>query len=96
VELESHDVLLAEGLPAESYMDAGNRAFFGREYGRLEAIDSDRVAESLTRYARPFVDNGPIVEAIRDRLVARAEALGAARIAPSRVSDAKVVSLRAA
>ena len=76
VELESHDVLLAEGLPAESYMDAGNRAFFGREYGRLEAIDSDRVAESLTRYARPFVDRGPIVEAIRQRLDARAEALG--------------------
>ena len=27
VELESHDVLLAEGLACESYMDAGNRAF---------------------------------------------------------------------
>ena len=75
VELESHDVLLAEGLPCESYMDAGNRAFFGREYGRLQAIDPVRVAESLTRYARPFVDAGPIVEAIRQRLDVRAETL---------------------
>jgi hypothetical protein len=79
VELENHDALLAEGLPCESYMDAGNRAFFGREYGRLETIDPGLVAESLTRYARPFVDHGPIVAAIRERLAARAEAIFAER-----------------
>ena len=28
IELEDHDVLLAEGAPAESYYDAGNRALF--------------------------------------------------------------------
>jgi len=28
VELPSHDVILAEGLPAESYLDTGNRADF--------------------------------------------------------------------
>jgi hypothetical protein len=75
VELESHDVLLAEGLPCESYMDAGNRAWFGREYGRLEMVDPERVAVSLTRYARPFVDRGQLVEAIRDRLQTQAGAL---------------------
>jgi hypothetical protein len=79
VELESHDVLLAEGLPAESYMDIGNRAWFGREYGRLEKIDPERVEASLAAYARPFVANGPIVEAICQRLAARAETLGWAR-----------------
>ncbi len=31
VELESHDVLLAEGLPAESYLDTGNRAVFAND-----------------------------------------------------------------
>jgi hypothetical protein len=72
VELESHDVLLADGLPCERYMDAGNRAFFGRSYGRLAEIDAERVAESLTRYARPFVDGGPILDAMRQRLEARA------------------------
>jgi hypothetical protein len=29
VELPAHDVILAEGLPAESYLDSGNRAAFG-------------------------------------------------------------------
>jgi hypothetical protein len=29
VELDSHSILLAEGLPAESYLDTGNRGFFG-------------------------------------------------------------------
>jgi hypothetical protein len=57
-------------------MDAGNRAFFGREYGRLEAIDPQRVAESLANYARPFVDRGPVVAAIRERLAARSAAVG--------------------
>ena len=78
VELESHDVLLAEGLGCESYMDTGNRAWFGRAHGRLAVVDPERVAESLTRYARPFVDHGPIVEAIRQRLMVRAETLAPA------------------
>ncbi len=75
VELESHDVLLAEGMPCESYMDAGNGAFLGRAHSRIGKVDPQRVAESLTRYARPFVDGGLIVEAIRERLACRAEAL---------------------
>jgi hypothetical protein len=80
VELASHDVLLAEGLGCESYMDTGNRAFFGRQYGRLGEIDPRRVAESLRRYARPFVADGPIVEAIRDRLESGAENASAINI----------------
>jgi len=76
VELESHDVLLAEGLGCESYMDSGNRAFFGREYGRLARVDPARVAESLNRYARPFVDGGPIVTSVATRLVELAKAQG--------------------
>jgi len=75
VELDSHDVLLAEGMPCESYMDTGNGAFFGRAYGRLGKVDPQRFTESLTRYARPFVGGGLIVEAIRERLACRVEAL---------------------
>jgi hypothetical protein len=33
VELDRHDVLLAEGLPAESFLDTGNRALFAGEPG---------------------------------------------------------------
>jgi hypothetical protein len=69
VELESHDVLLAEGLPCESYLDTGNRASFGRAYGRISEIDAERTAAAS---CRPFVDAGPIVEAIRQRLAAQA------------------------
>ena len=28
MELDQHAILLAEGLPAESYIDTGNRGFF--------------------------------------------------------------------
>jgi hypothetical protein len=76
VELESHDVLLAEGLPCESYMDAGNRDFFGRDYGRLPVVDPDRLAESLNCYARPFVNDGPILAFVRKRLSDRMKSLG--------------------
>jgi hypothetical protein len=79
VELESHDVLLAEGLACESYLDTGNRAFFGRVYGRLPRIDCDR---TLADSCRPFMADGPIVAAIRDRLASRADAI--CRAAPER------------
>jgi len=79
VELESHDVLLAEGMPCESYMDAGNRAFFGREYGRLESLDPERIEASLAAYARPFVNDPASLESVRRRLTARAERRGWAR-----------------
>ena len=75
VELESHDVLLAEGLPCESYLDDGNRATFanGDEaialYGRLDPLSWDDACA-------PWVDSGSQVEAVRNRLHARAEALG--------------------
>jgi hypothetical protein len=79
VELESHDVLLAEGLPCESYLEMDNRVFFGRAYGRLASVDADR--DPLAEYARPLVDAGPTVEALRERLTLRAEALGWSRVA---------------
>jgi hypothetical protein len=73
VELASHDVILAEGLPCESYLDLGNRLWFGRAYGRLAEIDPDR---SLAGSSRPVVSDEPSLEAIRLRLDARARAMG--------------------
>jgi len=40
VELDRHDILLAEGLPAESYLDTGNRALFAGETG-VRALHPD-------------------------------------------------------
>ena len=38
VELDSHDVLIANNLPAESYLAMGNRGFFEERRGLLPAI----------------------------------------------------------
>lgn len=40
VELADHGVLLADGLPAESYLDTGNRALFADEAGDLRKAKS--------------------------------------------------------
>jgi hypothetical protein len=61
VELDAHDVMLAEGLPAESYLDTGNRADFGNGGGavRLHPEFSGRAAAAAAwREARSCV---PIV-----------------------------------
>ncbi len=59
IELERHDLLLAEGLPCESYFDAGNRGALYQEWGiRTPARHP---------YAR-LVTSGPKLAKIRQRL----------------------------
>lgn len=72
LELDSHDILTANGMPAEAYIDVGNRGFFAN------AMPTDAVsaARDLAGYCRPFADRGPIVTAVRNRLRARAIKLG--------------------
>ena len=72
IELAEHDVVLAEGLPAESYLDTGDRAkFSGGEVIALHPDFSVRVLEALG--CAPVVVTGPALEAVRDRLLNRAE-----------------------
>ncbi|KQP60706.1 hypothetical protein ASF52_06105 [Methylobacterium sp. Leaf112] len=67
VELETHDILLAEGLPAESYIDGGDRPFFVD--GSDHALHNpDFVAPGLAGRCRPVAVDGPLVEAERARL----------------------------
>jgi hypothetical protein len=73
VELQSHDILLANGLPAESYLDADNRGFF---VGAQDDLDSSGGSDWLGRFCRPCVNQGPVLEAVRAQLVKRAENLG--------------------
>jgi Hint domain len=75
VELESHDVLFAEGLEAESYINVDNRLFFAGDLA--SAPDA---AHGLEDYCRPFVEGGPVLGAVRAQLEARAEALGSSRM----------------
>ena len=67
VELDAHDILLAEGLPAESYLDWGDRAFFSDAPAHALA-NPDFVAPGLGLRCRPVALDGPVVEAERLRL----------------------------
>jgi hypothetical protein len=45
IELAAHGVLLADGLPAESFLDTGNRGVFdGRRNGETEITESHGLA----------------------------------------------------
>ncbi len=72
VALDRHDVLLAEGLPVESYLDTG-QLLFG-DAGAIQLYpDLAARAWEAEGYA-PLVMAGPRLAAIRHRLAARASA----------------------
>ena len=75
VELDSHDILLAEGLPAESFLDTGVRACF-ENAGAFQVLHPDFTPLSLDDFCLPLVQEGVIVDAVRSRLLARAASLG--------------------
>ncbi|WP_298952390.1 Hint domain-containing protein [uncultured Methylobacterium sp.] len=75
VELDAHDILLAEGLPAESYLDLGSRPWFAGSDAPLH--DPEFAATDAPGRCRPVVVEGPVVEAERRRL----DALFAASLA---------------
>lgn len=79
VELPVHDVLLAEGLPCESYLDTGNRSAFANG-GPATQLHPD-LASGIwsTRACAPLAIGGPVVAEVRRRLLARAAELGFAR-----------------
>jgi hypothetical protein len=86
VELERHAILLAEGLPAESYIDTGNSSFFANSGAPL-VLHPDLTDQSdyPTREAgscAPFVWDEASVRPVWQRLAERAATLG--RPAPQR------------
>ncbi len=83
VELDSHDVLIANNLPAESYLAMGNRGAFEELRGLLPAMLEGR-ERTHADFCRPVVTKGPILDFARKRLRARAEEIG---WTPSRDAD---------
>jgi hypothetical protein len=75
VELDGHDVLSAEGLPVESYLDTGNRGAFEGE-GAVDLHPSFAPKRWHADACAPLCTGGPVVAAARAWLCARAEALG--------------------
>ncbi|TXN79061.1 Hint domain-containing protein [Methylobacterium sp. WL8] len=67
VELDAHDILLAEGLPAESYLDWGDRPFF-TEQSDHALHNPDFVVLGLSARCRPVAVDGALVEAERARI----------------------------
>jgi hypothetical protein len=82
VELSKHAILLAEGLPAESHLDTGNRGLFANS-GMPLVLHPDLTDETgyPTREANscaPFVSDDARVQPVWQHLADRAVALGRA------------------
>lgn len=88
VELDSHDILLADSMPVESYLDTGNRNFFdGNEAPTVLHPDFAQSLRVETGCA-PFMETGDLVHAIRARILARLAA-------PTMTQDAQPVAVSA-
>jgi hypothetical protein len=71
VELDEHDILLAEGLPAESFLDTGNRAMFAG--GAIETLHPDFAPMSNEGvFCAPMIRTGPALATVTTRLTRRA------------------------
>ena len=69
IELDQHDIVFAEGLPTETFVDDGSRLIFDNadEFYDLYGADAGVVA-----FSAPRLEEGVQVEAIRRRIAARA------------------------
>ncbi len=70
LELETHDVLIAEGALSESFVDDDSRAMFqnAHEFGKL--YPEERAKEAI--YCAPRVEDGFTLDRVRRRLAERA------------------------
>jgi hypothetical protein len=75
IELDEHDIILAEGLPAESYLDTGNRTGFVNGGAFIEA-HPDFKPKHWAETCMPLVQEGPEVARTKAVLLERLKALG--------------------
>ncbi|HET6607468.1 MAG TPA: Hint domain-containing protein [Rhodopila sp.] len=76
VELPNHDIILAEGLGTESYLDTGDRSNFSNVSPVRLFPDFSTPSENLaaiweTKGYAPLVVHGPMLEAVRAKLMTR-------------------------
>ena len=88
VELGSHDVLLAEGTPSESFVDDNGRGIFHNAQTFHAMYPDEERVEAI--YCAPRVEDGYTLDAVRRRLAARA-GLPRRRIDPSARSAASSI-----
>nr|MDA8252479.1 Hint domain-containing protein [Rhodospirillales bacterium] len=99
IELDRHAVVLAENLPAESYLDTGNRALFAGEAG-VRPLHPDLAAAAAwdERACAPLLLGGARVAAAHRRLLERARRGGATLTADpdlAVLADGEPVALQA-
>ncbi|HWB49415.1 MAG TPA: Hint domain-containing protein [Stellaceae bacterium] len=83
VELDAHDVVFAEGAPAETYVDDGNRLMFSNA-AEFRAVYPEALAPGPALYCAPRVEDGERLETVRRALSGRAQRLcGGGVAAPS-------------
>jgi hypothetical protein len=102
VELDTHDIIVADGLPAESYLDTGNRCAFSNGGAFIEQHPDFR-PKHWAQTCLPLIHEGHEITQSRRLLLERAAALGHVitsqddlhiiadqkRIEPVRVSDTR-------
>jgi hypothetical protein len=74
IELERHDVVLAEGVPVETFLDCGNRRMF--DGASTHVLHAEFAPASRKNACARLVRNGTVVESARRRLFGHAKALG--------------------
>ena len=87
VELDSHDVLVANDLPAESYLAMGNRGFFEEAGATFDSFDEGKDTTHAD-FCRPVIAKGPGLAFVRERLTERARSFG---WTPSHDDDLRLV-----
>ena len=103
VELDAHDILFAEGLPAESYLDCGNRTAFANG-GAFSEAHPDFEPRHWADTCLPLMKEGPPVARTKARLIERLAKQGhlvdqeadphllvdGLRVAPIRLSETRL------
>lgn len=72
VELANHAVIYAEGVPAESYLETGNRGAFDNGGVALSLHPQFAQSQRESLACLPFAESGAVVEQVRAHCLARA------------------------
>ena len=78
VELSQHDILFADGLPAETYLDTGNRSAFANGSGMTALHPNLNALTWDAQACAPLVITGVAVDRVRAAIAYRLEAPGQA------------------
>jgi hypothetical protein len=70
IELEAHDVLLAEGLPAESFLDTGDKNMFESVSG-VTVLHPDFATPGGEKFCAPMIRDGAELDQLRAALTTR-------------------------